>query len=111
MYYFREGGKQSLDLTGNLILSFNDSLVKCRAPSAAPDGVKNAKKIMINELTFIKKIWATFVVLGYIWGVNKALVESDTALNKPYVKPVDYPLIDKDKEKQADEILEKNGLK
>jgi len=107
MYYFKEGGKQILDLTGNLILSFNDSLIKCRAPSAAPDGVKNAKKIMINELTFIKKIWATLVVLGYIWGRNRALIPENTTLNKPYVKPVDYPLIDKD----ADEVLEKGGFK
>ena len=91
-YYFKENGKQILDLTGNLILSFNSSLVKCRAPSAAPHAIKDAKKIMINELTFIKKIAATFIVLGFIWGKNKALVETDTALNKPYVKPpIDAP--------------------
>jgi len=93
MYYFKESGKQILDLTGNLILSFNDSLIKCRAPSAAPDSVKCATKIMINELTFIKRIAATFIVLGYIWGRNRALVAENTALNKPYVKdkqPLDH---------------------
>ena len=92
MYFFKESGKQVLDLTGNLILSFNDSLIKCRAPSAAPDAVKCSKKIMINELTFKKKIAATFIVLGFIWGKNKALVETNTGLNKPYVKevPKDY---------------------
>jgi len=87
MYFFKESGKQILDLTGNLILSFNDSLVKCRAPSAAPDSIKDVKKIMINELTFTKKIAATFIVLGFIWGRNKALIPSNTALNEPYVKP------------------------
>lgn len=91
MYFFKEGGKQVLDLTGNLILSFNDSLVKARAPSAAPDAVKNRKSIMINELGFYRKIKATFIVIGFIWGKDQALREHDTRLNKPYVKPpVDY---------------------
>ena len=92
MYFFKESGKQVLDLTGNLILSFNDSLVKARAPSAAPDAVKNRKSIMINELGFYRKIKATFIVIGFIWGKDQQLTEIDTALNKPYVKeiPKDY---------------------
>ena len=90
MYFFKESGKQILDLTGNLILSFNDSLIKTRSKSAAPYSVKDAKKIMINELTFKKKIAATYIVLGFIWGKNKALVPENTALNEPFVKPKDF---------------------
>ena len=92
MYFFKEIGKQVLDLTGNLILSFNDSLVKCRAPSAAPDAIKNRKSIMINELGTYRKIKATFIVIGFIWGKDQQLKPGDTALNKPYVKdiPKDY---------------------
>jgi len=92
MYFFKENGKQVLDLTGNLILSFNDSLVKARTKSAAPDAVKNRKSIMINELDIYRKIKATFIVIGFIWSKDQALVERDTRLNKPYVKPpIDAP--------------------
>ena len=92
MYFFKENGKQVIDLTGNLILSFNDALIKARAPSAAPDAVKNKKFIMINELGFYRKIKATFIVIGFIWGKDQQLLEVDTVLNKPYVKPpIDAP--------------------
>lgn len=85
MYFFKEGGKQILDLTGNLILSFNDELVKARAPSAAPDSVKNPKRIMVNKLGFFRKIKATFIVIGFIWGKDQSLQPGDTRLNKPLV--------------------------
>ena len=47
---------------------------------------------MINELGFYRKIKATFIVIGYIWGKDQQLTEIDTPLNKPYVKPpIDAP--------------------
>lgn len=75
MYFFKEGGKQVLDLRGDLVISHNDGLVKCRSKSAAPASVKNAKYILN-----IKKAWgfwyrvrATFAVIRFIWGRNEAL--------------------------------------
>lgn len=74
MYFFKQEGKQCLDLRGNLILSHNNALVKCRSKSAAPSSVKNPKYILnIKEMSFIRKVRATFAAIGFIWGENQAL--------------------------------------
>ena len=103
-------GKQYLDLRGDFILTHNDALVKTRNKSAAPVKVNNADYTCVKSLNFVKRIVITVKVIAFIWGSNEALVPEKTDLNTPHVKeaPVDYPLIDKNKEKQADEILEKS---
>lgn len=76
MYFYNAGGKQHLDLRGDLILTHNDALVKTRNKSAAPRFVHNSKHISIQGLTFVRKIKATFHAIGFIWGENQALTKS-----------------------------------
>ena len=76
MYFFNTGGKQHLDLRGDLILTHNDSLVKTRNKSAAPRFVSNAKYVLnIPKLGFIGKLKATFAAIGFIWGDNQSLTK------------------------------------
>ena len=77
MYFYNTGGKQHLDLRGDLILTHNDALVKTRNKSAAPRHVHNPKYISIQGLTFVRKIKATFHAIGFIWGENQALDNSE----------------------------------
>lgn len=86
MYFYLDNGKQVLDLKGDLILSFNDELVKTRVPSAgpkqikAPDGyVKN-----IGKAGFFKRIGITFRIIGFVWGKNKELKREDTNHRESY---------------------------
>lgn len=86
MYFFRKKGKQYLDLTGNLILSYNDQLVKARSASVGPKKVLNAQFILnTGKLTFWGRIRATRVAMRFIWGKSAPLLEVDTNLNKPIV--------------------------
>lgn len=73
MYFYKDKGKQVLDLRGDLILTHNDALVKGRVKSAAPAGVRNAKYIILAGMGFLRKIKATFHAIGFIWGENQAL--------------------------------------
>lgn len=82
MYFFKKKGKQYLDLTGNLILSHNNILIKARVTSAAPNGVLYPKYIMLGS----HRIKATIAVLRFIWGKPNPLLPSDTDLKKPIVK-------------------------
>ncbi len=76
MYFFFKGGKQHLDLRGDLILSHNDALVKCRVKSSAPRFVSNAKYILnIKKMGFIRKIRATLEAISFIWGKNQELTK------------------------------------
>ena len=80
MYYYLENGKQCLDLKGDLILSFNDELVKARISSAGPKTIK-APEVYVKNLgkaKFFKRIFITFRVIGFIWGGDKALKREDT---------------------------------
>lgn len=82
MYFFKKKGKQYLNLTGNLILSHNDILVKARLKSAGPSGILYPKYIMLGN----HRIKATFAVLRFIWGKPNPLLPSDTHLNPPIKK-------------------------
>ena len=74
MYFFQKGGKQHLDLRGDLILSHNANLVTARVKSSAPRYVNNAKYITdIKSMGFIRKIRATFAAIAFIWGKDQAL--------------------------------------
>jgi len=73
MYFYKKGGKQILDLRGDLILTHNDGLIKGRVKSAAPGSVKNATYIVARNMSFISKIKATFHVIRFIFGSSQAL--------------------------------------
>ncbi|ARB06271.1 hypothetical protein SppYZU01_34 [Shewanella phage SppYZU01] len=74
MYFFKKGGKQILDLRGDLVLTHNDALVKGRVKSAAPASVRNAKRIEdIPNLGFWGKVKASRAALKFIWGPSQAL--------------------------------------
>jgi hypothetical protein len=73
MYFYKRGGKQILDLRGDLILTHNDDLIKGRVKSAAPGGVKNATYIVVRNMGFIRKLKATFHAMRFIFGPSKAL--------------------------------------
>jgi len=93
MYFFFKNKKQYLDLTGNLILSHNDRLVKARTQSAGPTKVLNAKYVVnAGDLNFRGKLKATKLALGFIWGKPNPLIAEDTNLNKPKLKVVDKTL-------------------
>lgn len=87
MYFFFKNKKQYLDLTGDLILSHNDQLVKARTKSAGPVKVLNAKFVInAGKLTFWGKWKATKIALSFIWGKPNPLTAENTNLNKPVVK-------------------------
>lgn len=67
MYFKKEGGKQILDLKGDLVLTKNNNLVIGRVKSAAPAAVRNGKYILLNKLGFFRKIQATLQVINFIW--------------------------------------------
>lgn len=76
MYFFKKGGKQLLDLRGDLVLTHNDNLVKGRVKSAAPASVRNAKYIQnIPSMGFWGKVRATKAAISFIWGPSQALTK------------------------------------
>jgi len=132
MYFYRNGKEQILDLRGDLIISFNDSLVKTRSKSAGPKTIKSPDGYILNvgKAGFIKRIGVTLKIIAFVWGNDKELVEADTNLNKPYLKavpnepPKDYAEIKSDqksyilygpegcgKTKNAEAIANRLGLK
>lgn len=84
MYFFFSKGKQYLDLTGNLILSHNDRLIKVRSKSAGPYKALNGKFIVnAGDLNIRGKLKATILALRFIWGKPQALKPEDTNLKTP----------------------------
>lgn len=83
MYFFKKKGKQYLDLTGDLILTCNDRLVKARSTSAAPTKILNASYITNADLNIRGKLKATSLALRFIWGKPTPLKQEDTDLKKP----------------------------
>lgn len=76
MYYFKKGGKQILDLRGDLVLTHNDALVKGRIKSAAPASVRNAKYVQgIASMGPIRKVKTTLAAIRFIWGKSQALTK------------------------------------
>ena len=77
MYFFKQKGRQILDLRGNLILTHNKNLVTGRIKSAVPASVRNAKYISVASFGIYRKIKATFHAIGFIWGSSTALTEEE----------------------------------
>ena len=79
MYFFKKQGRQYLDLTGNLILSHNDKLIKARVGSAAPHKALNAKFIInAGDLNLYGKLKATLLAIRFIWGKPEPLTSDKT---------------------------------
>ena len=75
MYFTKENGNQILDMAGDLVLTKNNNLVIARVKSAAPKAVRNAKHILLNELSFFRKVQATLQVARFIWSRAKPIDE------------------------------------
>ena len=74
MYFYKQKGRQILDMRGDLVLTHNDALVKGRVKSAAPAGVRNALYVeSIPAMGLSGKLRATRVALVFIWGPSVAL--------------------------------------
>lgn len=74
MYFFKQNGKQILDLRGNLVLSHNEELVRVRTKNNGPRQVKNGYYVKdIPNLKFFRKIRASMVAIRFIWGPSKAM--------------------------------------
>ena len=74
MYFYKNKGKQVLDLRGDLILTHNVNLVTGRVKSAAPSGVRNAKFVpAISTMSAYLKLKTTFAAIRFIWGPSQAL--------------------------------------
>lgn len=85
MYFFKKSGRQYLDLTGNLILSHNDQLVKSRSTSARPTKILNAKFIInAGNLRIRDKLKATIITLRFIWGKPDPLTIDKTNFKAPF---------------------------
>jgi len=80
MYFYKKDGKQCLDLKGDLILSFNDELIKSRVKSAGPKTVKAPHGYILNlgKAKFFRRIFVTLQVIVFIWGTDKQLKREDT---------------------------------
>ena len=79
MYFFKKGGKQILDLRGDLILTHNDALVKGRIKSAAPSGVRNATYVEnIPAMGWRQKLAASRIALRFIWAKKSQALTSET---------------------------------
>lgn len=69
MYFHKEKGRQVLDMTGDLILTFNKDLIVARSKSAAPPVVRSATYICdMGRLTFRGKCAASMRAIAFIWG-------------------------------------------
>lgn len=86
MYFFKKDGKQHLDLTGNLILTHNDQLIKARQKSIAPVSAKHARFIEVAKLTFWGKLRAVWHTVRFVFGPSTALTEDVTDLQRPVRK-------------------------
>ena len=67
MHFYLMGGKQHLDLRGDLVLTTGKALVTARSKSAAPREVHEGKCILLARLTFRKRLAATWLILKVIW--------------------------------------------
>ena len=77
MYFYKQKGRQCLDLTGNFILTHNDRLIKARVSSAAPTGgVKHARFIEVADLGLFGKCRALFHVARFIFGKPRPLTDA-----------------------------------
>lgn len=73
MYFYKQKGRQCLDLRGDLILTHNDAIAKARVKSAGPSHVRNASYTPVASLGRLGKLKATWAAVRFIWGPSQAL--------------------------------------
>lgn len=74
MYFWKDRGKQILDLRGDFILSHNDALIRTRVPTAGPKHVRNGRYIVgIARMGFFRRLRASWHALLFVWGPSQAL--------------------------------------
>lgn len=67
MFFFKQNGKQQLDLSGNLILTRNEHLIRAKSKINAPRKTYNANFIKMRKLGFFGRIKATIIAVRFIW--------------------------------------------
>ncbi len=77
MYFYQKKGKQILDMRGDLVLTHNAALIQARVKSSGPTQARNARYVLIQTLGFFRKIKATFIAIGFIWGKSTALTMTE----------------------------------
>ena len=76
MYFYKQKGRQVLDMRGDLVLTHNDAIVKGRVKSAAPSAVRNATYVEnIPAMGFRSKLRASRLALAFIWGPDQHLAK------------------------------------
>ena len=83
MYFYKENGKQILDLKGTLIISHNSDLAKSRTSSAAPSKILNSQYVKLYGAGFFRKVFMSFYLFFYVWRKHEELTVDKTAFNKP----------------------------
>ena len=69
MLFLKKQDKRYLNMQGNLILTFNDVLVRANVGSAVPK-IYNG---MFVQISIAGRIRSTFAALKFIWGPNQGL--------------------------------------
>lgn len=74
MYFFKEKGRQVLDMRGDLLLTHNTAPIVARIGSAAPSAVRNGQWAdNITRMTCWQKLRLSLRVLRFIWGRSQEL--------------------------------------
>lgn len=68
MYFYKEQGKQLLDMHGDLLITQSNSIIAARSKSAAPSKCINGAAILLPRIdTPWKKLKAILIVARKIW--------------------------------------------
>ena len=67
MYFHGHKGRQVLDLRNDFVITFDKKLITASKRTSAPDRVRNATYILMNETSRLR---ATLRVLKFIWSKN-----------------------------------------
>lgn len=113
MYFYKRQGKQILDLSGNLILTHTDTLIKTCSKSSGPFKVIKARYIKdIPSMGVWSKIKTTLIVLSFIWGkiqpgpieefeafgenilnINRNVGKNDATTKNKRMRPIDKYIV------------------
>lgn len=85
MYFFKRGGKQYLDLKGDLILSHNEHPIVSRVPSNGPFQARNASGLIMvkNLVTTRQKLKAAWTCIKFIFDSSRSEKLIPTKIDEP----------------------------
>lgn len=73
MHFYKNHGKQILNMKGDLIVTHNKDVVSALSKSAGPSQVLNARFLPnVGELRFIDKLEVILIVVKFVFGEDKA---------------------------------------